>query len=164
MFGAKGGSHDGRKGRYNQDQCQVRENNEKTFCPTGHIGGNNFADGLAFMPYGREQGAEVMDAAEEDTADQNPQGHGQPAEHSRADRACNRTCAGNGRKMMPHQYGCFSGNIVDAVFQRMGRCRDVPFPYAPLFDQPAFPYAPLFDQPAAIHDVAAEQHSNGDEK
>lgn len=96
--GTEGGSHDGRKGRHHQDQSQIGENNEKLLCPFGHIGGNDFADGLAIVADRGKEGAEVMDAAEEDTAHQHPQGYRQPAEHGSADRACNRAGAGNGRK------------------------------------------------------------------
>jgi hypothetical protein len=55
--------------------------------------------------------------------------------------------------MMPHKHGSLGRNIVNTVFHRMGRCRDVPLSNAP-----------LFYQPSAIQDVAAKQHSHRDKK
>ena len=92
----EGGSHDGRKGRHHQDECEVGENNKELLRPFGHIGGNDFADGLAIVAHRREKGAEVMDAAEEDAAHQHPQGHRKPAEHGGANGARNGACAGDG--------------------------------------------------------------------
>ena len=52
-------------------------------------------DGLALMANGGEQGAEIVDAAEEDAADQDPQHNGDPAEHSGLDGAVDGACAGD---------------------------------------------------------------------
>lgn len=58
---AEGGSHDGCKGRHHQDQSQIGENNEKLLGPFGHIGGNDFANGLPVVPDRGKEGAEVME-------------------------------------------------------------------------------------------------------
>lgn len=106
---AEGGSHDGCKGRHHQDQSQIRENNEKLLGPFGHIGGNDFANGLPVVPDRGKEGAEVMDAAEENAAHQHPQGHRQPAEHGCPNGTCNRTCAGNGGEWCPMSTGALAG-------------------------------------------------------
>ena len=61
--GAEGAGHDGGEGRHHQDQGQVGEDQKQHLGPLAHVGGNDFADGLAVVADGGEQGAEVMDAA-----------------------------------------------------------------------------------------------------
>ena len=94
-----------------------------------------------------------MDAAEEDAADQNPQGAGQPAETGGVDRAGDGARAGDGREVVAHQDGGLGGDVVNAVLQGVGRGGLVK-----LAD------APLLAQPAAIEDVAADQHSDADDQ
>ena len=86
-----------------------------------------------------------MDAAEEDAADQDPQGDRDPTENSGRDGPCNRACAGNGRKMMSHEDRGLGGDVVHAVRHGVGRCRLI-----------AFPDAPLFDEPPAVADIAGK--------
>ena len=105
------------------------------------------------MADGGEQGAEVMDAAEEDAADQDPQRAGQPAEAGGADGAGDGARAGDGREVVAHQDGGLGGDVVDAVLQGVGRGGLVE-----LAD------APLLAQPAAIEDIADDQHSDADDE
>ena len=72
----EGVGHDGGEGRHHQDQGQIGEDDEQLL--------GALAPMLAAMTSpmdsplvadGGEQSAEVMDAAEEDTADQDPQHH-----------------------------------------------------------------------------------------
>ena len=105
------------------------------------------------MADGGEQGAEVMDAAEEDAADENPQRAGKPAEARRADGAGDGARAGDGREVVAHQDGGLGGDVVDAVLQGVGRGGLVK-----LAD------APLLAQPAAIEHIAGEQHSDADDE
>ena len=78
--GAEGAGHDGGEGSHDQDQGQVSEGQEQHLGPLAHVLGDDLTDGTAAVTDGSEQGAEVMDAAEEDTADDDPGQAGQPAE------------------------------------------------------------------------------------
>ena len=153
ILGCEGTGNDGRESGNDQDQGQVREDDEQALCPQGHIGGDDFADGLAAVTDGGKQGTEVMDAAEEDAADQDPQNAGQPAEHSSGDGAGNGTGAGDGGEMMAHQNRGLCGDVVNAVLH--GVCGG---------GIGVFTYAPLLAQVAAIEDIAAEQNGNADQQ
>ena len=151
--GAEGAGHDGGEGRHHQDQRQVGEDQKQHLGPLAHVGGDDLADGLAVVADGGKQGAEVMDAAEEDAADENPQRAGQPAEPGGADGAGDGAGARDGREVVAHQDGGLGGDIVNAVLQGMGGGGLV-----------IFADAPLLAQPAAIEDIAADQHSNADDQ
>ena len=107
------------------------------------------------MTDGSEQGAEVMDAAEEDTADDDPCQAGQPAEAQlqSGDGAGDGAGAGDGGEMMAHQNGGRSRNIVDTILHGMCGC---------LFF--VFTDAPLLAQPAAIENITACQQSNANDE
>ncbi len=81
----EGARHDGSERRHHQNQGQVGENEEQHLRPLAHVDGDDFADGPAAVTHRGKQRAEVMDAAEENAADENPQRAGQPAEASRSD-------------------------------------------------------------------------------
>ena len=102
-----------------------------------------------------EQSAEVMDATEEDTTDQNPQGASQPAETSASgvDGASDGACASDGGEVVTHQNGCGCGDIVDVITQ--GVCRSGFLGLA---------NAPLLAQPTAIEDIADHQDSDANEQ
>ena len=87
-----------------------------------------------------------MNAAEEDTTYQYPEGYREPSKHSCCDRAGNRACAGNGGEVMTHEDRSFCRYIIDAIFHGVSRGRDV-----------AFAYAPLLNEPAAIENITAQQ-------
>ena len=54
---------------------------------------NDLSDRLSFVTNRSEQCTKIVNAAEEDSSDQDPQSYRQPAEHSCADRSGNRACA-----------------------------------------------------------------------
>lgn len=95
-----------------------------------------------------EERAEIMDAAEENAADENPERDRQSSEHGSPDRSRNRACTCNRGEMVPHEHRSFSGDIVNPVFHCMSRCRDI-----------SLTHAPLFHQPAAVENIAAEENS-----
>ena len=109
---------------------------------------DNVADGLAAVADGREQGAVVMQAAEEDAADDAPQEHGDPAEHSGLDRSVDGAGARDGREVVTHQDSGLGGDEVDTVVQLDcgGLAGGI--------------NAPLLCQPTAIEDIADDECSD----
>ena len=151
VSGLEGVGNDGCEGSHHQNQGQIREN-DKQLLSLGADGiADDLADRLALVTNGSEQSTEVMHATEEDTADEHPQHHGHPAEHSGLDGAVDGACAGDGREVMAHQHGALGGTIVLAVFQFMSR------------GNTAVIDAPLLGKPAAIENVAYDQHNNAND-
>ena len=100
----------------------------------------------------REERAKVMDAAEENTTDQNPENNRNPSEHSRADRAGNRACSCNGGEMVAHQYRRLCRHIVHTVFHLMrGRLLL------------AVAHTPLPAKPSAVEYVTEDKNCNTDD-
>ncbi len=147
---AEGGCNDGCECGHHQNQSQIGENQEQPLCPLAHVGGDDLTDRLPLVADGREQRAEVMHAAEEDAADQDPQHHRHPAEHGRADRACDGARARDGRKMMSHQDRGLGGNIIHSVLHGMGRGLLL-----------ALAHAPLLAQPSAVEDISTYKDGYG---
>ena len=96
-LGCKGGGNNSGESSYDQNQGQVSEDDEETLCPEAHVGGDDFTDGFAVVADGGDQCTEIVNAAEEDTADEYPEGAGQPAEAEAysCDRSGDRTGAGD---------------------------------------------------------------------
>ena len=150
--GLEGVGHDGGKGSHHQDQGQVCEDDEQLLGPGADGVADDLADGFALMANGGEQGAEIMDAAEEDAADQDPQHNGNPAEHSGLDGAVDGACAGDRGKVMAHQNGSLGGTVVLTVLQLMGR------------GDAGVIHAPLLGQPAAVENISYDQHGNANDQ
>ena len=153
--GAEGAGHDGGEGSHDQDQGQVGEDQEQPLGAGAHVGGDDFADGLTAVTDGSEQGAEIVDTAEEDTADHDPQRAGAPAEagSSGADGAGNGAGTGDGGEVVTHQNRSLGGHIVNAVLHGVGRGGLI-----------VFTYAPLFAQVTAIEDIANHQSGAADDQ
>ena len=64
--GAEGRGNNGCEGCHDENQRQVGEGDKELFGAFGHIGRNNFPDGLSLVPDRRKERPEIMDAAEED--------------------------------------------------------------------------------------------------
>ena len=96
-----------------------------------------------------------MDAAEEDTADDDPRQAGQPAEAQlqSGDGAGDGAGAGDGGEMVAHQNGGRSGDIVNTIFHGMSRGGLV-----------VLADAPLLAQPTAIENIAAGKQSNANDE
>ena len=107
------------------------------------------------MADGGEQSTEVMDTTEENTADEDPEGAGQPAEAqtSSADGARDGAGASDGGEVVAHQDGGLCGDIVNTIFH--GVCGGG---FVVLAN------APLLAQPAAVENVATQQHSKADDQ
>ena len=149
---AEGSRHDGCKCGNHKDQCQISKNGKQHLRSLAHVGGNDLTDGLSFVTDGCEKRAKVMNAAEEDTTDQNPEHNRNPAEHSRANRSGDRACTRDRREVVTHQHGRLSGNIVHTVFHLMSRGRLL-----------AFAHTPLFAKPSAVEYVADDKNCNTDD-
>ena len=104
------------------------------------------------MANGGEQGAEVMHAAEEDTADQDPQHNGDPTEHSGLNGAVDGAGTGDRGEMVTHQHGSLGRTIILAILHGMGRSRT------------GVIHAPLLGQPAAVEDITYDQDSAANNK
>ena len=96
-----------------------------------------------------------MDTTEENTADENPEGAGQPAEAqtSSADGARDGAGASDGGEMVAHQDGGLCGDIVNTIFH--GVCGGG---FVVLTN------APLLAQPAAVADIADAKNGNTDDE
>ena len=93
-----------------------------------------------------------MDTAEEDAADQHPQHHGHPAEHSGLNGAVNGAGTGDGGEVMAHQHGGLGGAVVLAVFHGMSRRGT------------GVIHTPLFGQPTAVENVTYDQNGTADDQ
>ena len=150
--GLEGVGHDGGEGRHHQDQGQVSEG-DKQLLGLGTDGvADDLTDGLALVANGGEQGAEVMHAAEEDTADQDPQHNGDPTEHSGLNGAVDGAGTGDRGEMVTHQHGSLGRTIILAILHGMGRSRT------------GVIHAPLLGQPAAVEDITYDQDSAANDK
>ena len=106
------------------------------------------------MADGGEEGAEVMQSAEEDAAEYAPEEHGHPAKDRGLNRSIDRTGPGDGGEVVSHEDRRFRGDIVHAVFHGMGG---------------GFPVrvnAPFPDQIVSVEDVAHDEqgHSRQDDQ
>mgnify|MGYP001107873825 CR=1 FL=1 len=71
----------------------VYPDDEELLRTFAHVCGDDLSDRLSFVADRSEQCTKIVNAAEEDSSDQDPQSYRQPAEHSCADRSGNRACA-----------------------------------------------------------------------
>ena len=94
---------------------------------------------------------QVMDSAEEDTSDQNPQHHRNPAKDSGLDGAVDGAGAGDGGKVVSHQDRGLGRDVVHAVLQLMS------------WGDLGVVNTPLFGKPAAVEDVAYDQNSDAND-
>ena len=148
----EGVGHDGGEGRHHQDQGQIGEDDEQLLSLGADSVADDLADGLTLMADGGEQRTEVMDAAEEDTADQDPQHHRDPAKHSGLDGAVDGAGAGDGGKVMAHQYGSLGRAVILTVLHGMSRRRT------------GVVHAPLLGQPTAVENIAYDQDGTANDQ
>ena len=107
------------------------------------------------MADGGDQGAEVVDAAEEDAADDDPQSAGQPAEAEgrSVDGAGDGAGTGDGREVVAHQDGGLCGDVVDAVLHGVRGGLLI-----------VLAHAPLLAQPASVEHIAQQQNGDADDQ
>ena len=151
----EGAGNDGGKGCNHQNQRQVGEDDKQALGTLAHVGGNDFADGLAAVTDGGKQGAEVMDTAEENAADDDPQGAGTPAEAGSysADGTGNGACTGDGGEVMAHQDRRGGGDVVNTIFHGVRGGRLV-----------ILTDTPLLAQVAAIENIAGQEADGADDQ
>ena len=147
----EGAGHDGGEGGHHQHQGQVREDQEELLGPLADVDGHHLAQGLALVADGGEQGAVVMDGAEEDAADEHPQHHGHPAEDGRLNGAVNGAGAGDGGKVVSHQDRGFGRDVVHAILQLMS------------WSDLGVVHPPLLGKPAAVENVSHDQDGNAND-
>ena len=148
--GLEGVGDDGSKCGNDEQEGQVSEGDEQTLCLETDTVFDNGADGLALIADGCEQSAEVMHAAEEDTAYEYPKSDGDPAENSGLDRSVYGACARDRGEMVSHKHGCLCGNIVNTIFHGVSRSDVLGV------------YSPLFCQPSAVEYVAYDENGDAD--
>ena len=148
----EGVSDDGSKCCDNEEEGQVSENEEQTLCLETDTIFDNGTDGLALVADRCEQSAEVMHAAEEDAADEDPQCNGNPAEDSSLNRSVNRASAGDGGEVVTHEHRSLCGHIVNTVFH--GVCGS---------DLVGID-SPFLGQPSAVEDIAYNENGDADDK
>ena len=147
----KGAGHDGGEGGHHQDQGQIREDQEQLLGAVADVHSDNLTDGLALVADRSEQSAVVMDSAEEDTADQDPQHHGHPAKDSGLDGTVDGAGAGDGGKVVTHQNRSLGGDVVHTVLQFVGR------------GDLGVVNTPLLGKPSAVEHVAYDQNDNAND-
>ena len=99
-----------------------------------------------------KQCAKVVHGANENAADKNPQQNGNPAKNRGLNGAINGASSGNGRKMVADNHVGLRRNVINAVFQSVGRG------FNGVVD------TPLFGQPSAIADIAYDQDNCSDDQ
>ena len=92
----EGARHDGGEGPHHQHQGQEGEDDEQALGPQADAAGDDLADGAALVAQRGEQGAEVMHAAEEDAAEDDPEKDRNPSKDSRLNSTGDRTGTGDG--------------------------------------------------------------------
>ena len=135
-----------------EQEGQVSKDDEQTLCLQTDTVFDNGADGFALVADGCEQCAEVVHAAEEDTADEHPQCNGNPTENGSLDRSVYRACAGDGGEVVSHKDRSLGRNIVHAVFHGVSRSRLAGI------------NSPFLGQPSAVEDITDEQNGNAENK
>ena len=91
----KGVCHDIRKRCDNKEQYQPCKYGKQYSCSSADILLNYFAKGHAFMTNGYKNGTEILNCAEENTTDHNPEETGYPAEKCCLNRSVNRAGTGD---------------------------------------------------------------------
>ena len=99
-----------------------------------------------------EKCTKVMNAAEENTTNQNPDNDRNPAEHGRADWAGDRACSCDRLEMVAHQHRRFRRYIVNTVFHLVRRRLVL-----------AVANTPLFAKPSAVEYVTEDENCNTDD-
>ena len=146
--GEEGAGHHVHEGGDDQDQHQQREHDEQLLGALAHGGLDDLTHGLAVIADRCEQGAEILQAAEEDTAKDAPQEYRHPAEHGGLDRPVDGARAGDGREVMSHKDSGRCCDVVHAVLHGLGG------------SLPLRVDAPLFGEPAAVGHVAHDQYGD----
>ena len=103
---AEGSGNHGRECCDDQKQGQVGKDQKQLLHLAAHGISDDLSDRLALVAQRSKQRAEIVDASEENSSDQNPEHHRHPAEYGRLDRSGNRACPRDGREMMSHQHRC----------------------------------------------------------
>ena len=88
--------HNVYEGRDYQNQHQKRKDDEQFLGALAHGIANDLTHRLAVVTDGRKQGSEILEAAEENTADYTPQEHRYPSEYGSLDRSVDRACSRDG--------------------------------------------------------------------
>ena len=127
---------------------QVCEDQEHLLHSAAHRVGDDLADGLSPVADRCEQSTKVMDAAEEDTADQDPEHNRNPAEDGCLYWSGDGACTGDGGEVVAHQDSRLGGDIVDTVVLLL--CRSLARGI----------HAPDSGKPTAVEDVATGQNDN----
>ena len=147
--GEEGAGDDVDEGSDDQDEDEEREDDEQCLCALAHGALDDLADGFAVIADRCEQRTEVLQTAEEDTAEYAPQEDRNPAENGCLDRAVDRAGACDRREVMSHEDCGRRRNIVDTVFHGDSGC------FALRVD------APLLCQPSAVADIADDKQHDG---
>ena len=125
-----------------------RKDEEERLGSLAHRVADNVADGLAAVTDGSEQRAEVMHAADKDTAKYAPQENRNPTEHGSLDRTVDRACARDGREVVAHQDRRFGRDVVNAVGHGVCRRRTLRID------------TPLLGQPCTISDITDHEQDD----
>ena len=133
------------EGCQDQDQNEQRKDDEQALCAFTHGALDDLADGFAFVADRCEQGTEVLQAAEENAADDTPQEDRNPAEYGCQDRTVDRAGSGDGREVVAHEDIRFRCDVVNAVLHGLRRRRSCRI------------HTPLLRQPAAVCQIPDEQ-------
>ena len=124
------------KGCHNDQSKQPAESQEQFTSGLAYVFLDKKAHGFSIILYTGVKGSEVSDCTEEDTAQDDPQKHRQPAEGCGLDGSCNRACSGDGRKLVGKYGPAVCRHIVLSVVMKDSRslCLGID---APFFRQPA---------------------------
>ena len=146
--GKRTADHVGESGD-DDDAEQPAEQQEQTTAGLADVLLDELSERLAVVLHRSVQGAEVVDGAEEDTADEDPEHDGQPAEGHGDNRTRNRASTAD-RAELVRECG-EGGNRREAlaVLHALGRREGL------------FVNAPLVGQPSAIAQIAAGEHRRG---
>ena len=148
----EGAGHDVHEGGHHQDGEEPAEEQEELLTRLADVGLNDIADGAPLVLHRGVHGGEVLDGAEEDAAQQDPQQHRHPAEDRGLDGAVDGGGAGDGGELVAEDHVGVRRNIVHAVLQLVGRRLGLGVD------------APGPGQIAAVDEIGRQQYDNGDDQ
>ena len=133
----KGIGHDVAEGGNHQQGKEPAEKQEQLTTGAADILFNHHAHGLAAVFDGSIKGGEVLNRAEEEAAEDHPQGGRKPTKHGRDNRTSDGACARDGGKLVRENGPLARGHVIVAVIFHLCRRLSVGVNTPGVFEPPS---------------------------
>ena len=122
LLAHEGTRHDIGEGDDDIDQGDPDENQKEQIGAARHVHANHLGNAPGPVTHGGHEGRDVVDAADKDAADENPDERGQPAKHdARENRSHDGARRRDGGEMLAHEELWLDGLVVHIVAHGDGR-------------------------------------------